>query len=183
MRQTSSAASPGPCFGAETGENLFRTIRARRKAGQGAIDMKARRSGRGRPVKYPVATVIPYGPDDKTVTKLVVGILPTEQAETAAPVQRWVATDVADSEDVARQMYAFMKAHRVKTVVTSTVVMGCPHEEGKDFPDGGHCPFCPFWRGKQGSATDDERWDRLETVRVERLGFHYRFWLPRISGT
>jgi hypothetical protein len=26
--------------------------------------------------------------------------------------------------------------------------MGCPHEEGKDFPHGEDCPFCPFWKGK-----------------------------------
>ena len=29
--------------------------------------------------------------------------------------------------------------------------MGCPHEEGEDFPEGEDCPFCPFWKGKQGS--------------------------------
>jgi hypothetical protein len=29
--------------------------------------------------------------------------------------------------------------------------MGCPHEEGEDFPVGEDCPFCPFWKGKQGS--------------------------------
>ena len=29
--------------------------------------------------------------------------------------------------------------------------MGCPHEEGEDFPLGEDCPFCPFWKGKQGS--------------------------------
>lgn len=30
--------------------------------------------------------------------------------------------------------------------------MGCPHEEGEDFPVGENCPFCPFWKGKQGSG-------------------------------
>ena len=29
--------------------------------------------------------------------------------------------------------------------------MGCPHEEGKDFPVDEDCPFCHFWAGKQGS--------------------------------
>jgi len=29
--------------------------------------------------------------------------------------------------------------------------IGCPHEEGLDFPEGEDCPFCPFWKGKQGS--------------------------------
>jgi hypothetical protein len=30
-------------------------------------------------------------------------------------------------------------------------VIGCPHEEGIDFPEGQECPYCPFWRGKQGA--------------------------------
>jgi hypothetical protein len=29
--------------------------------------------------------------------------------------------------------------------------MGCPHEEGPDFPIGEGSPFCPLWAGKQGS--------------------------------
>ena len=30
--------------------------------------------------------------------------------------------------------------------------MGCPHEEGEDFPDG---EDCPFWKGKQGSEAEN----------------------------
>ena len=30
-----------------------------------------------------------------------------------------------------------------------------PHEEGLDFPNGEDCPFCPFWKGKQGSKRRD----------------------------
>jgi hypothetical protein len=33
--------------------------------------------------------------------------------------------------------------------------MGCPHEEGLDFPVGEDCPFCPFWKGKQGNNQKD----------------------------
>jgi len=33
-------------------------------------------------------------------------------------------------------------------VVTDGII-GCPHEEGIDFPVGEGCPYCPFWRGKQ----------------------------------
>jgi hypothetical protein len=129
-------------------------------------------------VKYPVAVVTPYGPDDKRVTKLAVGIIPTASHGEVTVMERWVATDIASNEAIARAIYSFMRAHGVKTVTTATVVMGCPHEEGKDFPLGEHCPFCPFWRGKQGSATDDSRWDRLKSLRIEKLGFHYRFWMP-----
>ena len=129
-------------------------------------------------IKYPVAFVTPYGPDDRTVTKLAVGILPTASHTEVTVMERWVATGIASNEAVARAIHSFMRAHGVKTVATATAVLGCPHEEGEDFPLGEHCPFCPFWRGKQGSTTDDARWDQLKALRVEKLGFHYRFWLP-----
>ena len=36
--------------------------------------------------------------------------------------------------------------------MNAEIVVGCPHEEGIDFPLGGDCPLCPFWNGKQGPA-------------------------------
>jgi len=130
-------------------------------------------------IKYPLAAVTPYGPDDKTVTKLTVGIIPNAQADDVSVLDRWVGTNVASDEKVAKEMYAFMRSYGVKTVTTATVVMGCPHEEGEDFPDGQDCPFCPFWKGMQGSgAADHLRWENLKSLRTERLEFSYRFWLP-----
>ncbi len=132
-------------------------------------------------VKYPLATVMAYGPDDRTVTKLVVGIQRSAQDDPdAIEVERWVGTKVAEDPRVAKEMYAFMKAHGAKTVLTATAIMGCPHEEGEDFPEGGDCPLCPFWKGMQGSGTSDERWDRQKSPRVEKLGFFYKFWLPEL---
>ena len=49
----------------------------------------------------------------------------------------------------------FFLEHGVKSVVMTDRNMGCPHEEGPDFPQGEDCPFCPFWRGKQGSNRKD----------------------------
>ncbi|MBE7557116.1 MAG: hypothetical protein HS126_39270 [Anaerolineales bacterium] len=46
----------------------------------------------------------------------------------------------------------FIARHGAKNVVITDGVIGCPHEEGIDFPEGEDCPFCPFWKGKQGSA-------------------------------
>ena len=130
-------------------------------------------------IKYPLATVMPYGPNDKTVTKLVVAIFPKGENMKDSALKRWVGTQVASDEKVAREMYEFMHAHGVKTISTATVVMGCPHEEGEDFPKGENCPFCPFWKGLQGSGShDDARWNNLKNVRVEQLGLNYRFWLP-----
>lgn len=129
-------------------------------------------------VKYPLASVIPYGPDDKTVTKLTVSIFLTPDHEDVDVSEVWVATNIVTNEKIAHQINEFLRAHGVKTVMTATVVLGCPHEEGADFPHGQDCPFCPFWKGKQGSGTDDSRWDQLKSVRIERLGFKYRFWMP-----
>jgi len=66
------------------------------------------------PLKYPVATVTPYGPDDKTVTKLAVGIIPTANHTEATVIERWVATDIASNDAIARAIYSFMKAHDVQ---------------------------------------------------------------------
>jgi hypothetical protein len=27
-------------------------------------------------------------------------------------------------------------------------IIGCPHEEGTDYPEGEACPQCPFWQGR-----------------------------------
>jgi hypothetical protein len=59
---------------------------------------------------------------------------------------------VTTSPKVQREMLEFFEKHGVKSVAMSEGNMGCPHEEGEDFPDGGDCPFCPFWAGKQGSG-------------------------------
>ena len=89
-----------------------------------------------------------------------------------------MGTKIANDEKVAREIYQFLRAHNVKTVSTALAILGCAHEEGQDYPHGEDCPFCPFWKGQQGSGTDDSRWYALHSVRIEKLRFHYRFWLP-----
>lgn len=100
--------------------------------------------------KYPVGTVALYGPDDKMTTKMVAGVIKREGAE--AIIERWVGTKVKGDVKVRRQIQEFFGKHGVKSVVATDGNIGCPHEEGDDFPVGEDCPFCPFWKGKQGSA-------------------------------
>jgi len=102
---------------------------------------------------YPVGTVAFYGPDDKTTTKIAAGVILHDGA--APIVQRWVATDVATSPKIQQEIYAFFRQYGVTQVTMSDGNMGCPHEEGEDFPVGEDCPFCPFWKGKQGSNQRD----------------------------
>ncbi len=104
--------------------------------------------------QFPIATVALYGPDDKTTTKIVAAVIKHEGAEPV--LERWVGSNIKDSPKVRRQIQEFIGRHRVKSVAATDRNMGCPHEEGPDFPVGEDCPFCPFWAGKQGSRMEEE---------------------------
>lgn len=104
------------------------------------------------PPPFPIGTIAYYGPDDKITTKIVAGVIKEEGAEPI--IKRWVATDVMTNRKARKEIDKFFKKHGVKKVGVSDGNMGCPHEEGKDFPHGGDCPFCPWWKGKQGIGAD-----------------------------
>lgn len=109
---------------------------------------KARRGFRG----YPIATVAFYGSDASKATKLVVGIAPAEAAKVDV-IERWFSHDVDVREDwgIGQQVASFIKEHGAKSVVLSPGIIGCPHEEGIDYPVGQPCPQCPYWK-------DRDRW-------------------------
>ncbi len=101
-----------------------------------------------RKAELPVATVAYYGPDDKTPTKIAVGIV-TEWGKEPAELKRWWGKDVARDLRIQREVADYIKQHGARSVVITEGIIGCPHEEGIDFPIGQDCPFCPFWTGKQ----------------------------------
>jgi hypothetical protein len=106
------------------------------------LEKEARRGFRG----YPVATIAFYGPTDQFASKVAVGIVPTEDAE-ADPLERWFSDDhdVRRDPTVGDEVLAFIRQHGAKTIVMSDRIIGCPHEEGTDYPEGEVCPGCPFW--------------------------------------
>ncbi len=91
--------------------------------------------------------------DDKTTTKTAAGVILHDGAEPI--MKRGVATGVTTNPKVQEEMKDFFLQHGVKSVAMSEGNLGCPHEEGEDFPQGEDCPFCPFWKGKQGSNRKD----------------------------
>lgn len=99
--------------------------------------------------KYPLATLIFYGPTDQIATKAVVGIIPRVGDE-VGELRRWIidAGDIRNDPITGEEIKGFMKEHNVKSVVAYDRIIGCPHEEGKDYPEGGDCPLCPFWAGR-----------------------------------
>jgi hypothetical protein len=98
---------------------------------------------------YPIATLAFYGADDRRASKAVAGIIPTEGAE-PAELQKWFdeAGDVRDNRAAMDAVCAFVARHSAKSVVISDRIIGCPHEEGIDYPEGEPCPQCPFWAGR-----------------------------------
>jgi len=105
---------------------------------------KARKGFRG----FPVATVALYGPDDRRATKLVVGIISHEGAE--PELRKWYSedSDIRSIPNIESEIQAFIKEHAVLSVSMVDRIIGCPHEEAVDYPDGESCAQCPFWRGR-----------------------------------
>lgn len=110
-----------------------------------ALRKRAKRGFAG----YPAATIAFYGPTDKVATKVAVGIVAAEEQEPIA-LERWYCTpqDVRLDHTAMEDVLAFIRSHGAKTVVLADRIIGCPHEEGKDYREGEQCPSCPFWAGR-----------------------------------
>jgi hypothetical protein len=107
-----------------------------------SLRKKAKRGFRG----YPVATIALYGPDDKRASKVAVGIVEEEDGKPTA-LERWFSEegDVRMDESILLAILDYIRDRGVKTVVMADRIIGCPHEEGVDYPEGQKCPQCPFW--------------------------------------
>jgi hypothetical protein len=107
-----------------------------------ALLKKSRRGFHG----YPLATVAYYGPDDQRASKVAVGIIRSEGAE-PAELERWHSddTDVRSDPATNRAILDFIRGRGVLSVVVSDRIIGCPHEERTDYPEGEVCPRCPYW--------------------------------------
>ncbi|TIP27470.1 MAG: hypothetical protein E5X67_15625 [Mesorhizobium sp.] len=98
---------------------------------------------------FPVGTIAFYGPDNLRATKVAVGIIPAPQSETTA-LRRWFVEtgDVRKSDTIFAEIAAFLRGHGVHSVAMADGILGCPHEEGIDYPEGSTCPDCPYWAGR-----------------------------------
>ena len=109
-----------------------------------ALSKKVKKGFRG----YPIATVALYGPTDKKATKLVVGIVMQENGD-AEQMKKWYSDDdVMKEPNVFEEVIEFIQTNGAKSVGMLDRIIGCPHEEGIDYPEGHSCPLCPFWAGR-----------------------------------
>jgi hypothetical protein len=97
--------------------------------------------------KYPLATVIGYGPDHKTATKLVASVFIRPGQQDPVALEKWIVQggDIRQDPSIMTAVGDFIKRHNAAETITYDRVFGCPHEEGIDYPEGQVCPRCPFW--------------------------------------
>jgi hypothetical protein len=118
-------------------------------------------------------------------------------------LERWFSQDIDVRADPAinREIVEFIGQHQAKSVIVTDGIIGCPHEEGIDYPEGESCPECPFWANrdrwtgeligekKEGIPEAEavagcawyraEQWERLREISVDRhrLAETYEKWL------
>ena len=109
------------------------------------LEKTARKGHRG----YPVATVAFYGPDGTRASKVAVGIIPAEDAE-ASELKTWSSetSDVRRDAHIGEEILGFIRENGAATAVMTDRLIGCPHEEGIDYPEGSVCPACPYWANR-----------------------------------
>lgn len=96
---------------------------------------------------HPIATIAYYGPDHTIATKVAVGI--AGEDDDIIALERWFSDkDVRSDPSIAQDIVDFIEQHSAKSVVTTDRIIGCPHEEGIDYPEGENCPQCPYWAGR-----------------------------------
>lgn len=117
---------------------------------------KRRRTG------YPIGTIAYYGPDASSASKVVAAVFKTDEVEEAEPMKKWFDDqgDLREDPEVTRQIVEFFRENGVMRVAELPRIIGCPHEEGIDYPVGQSCPHCPYWENRDrwtGRPIADER--------------------------
>jgi hypothetical protein len=98
---------------------------------------------------YPVETIAFYGPDNRRASKVAVGIILAPNSE-PAELRLWFceARDIRADDATLHEVMDFLGGHGVHTFSMVDGIIGCPHEEDIDYPDGEACPHCPFWASR-----------------------------------
>jgi hypothetical protein len=109
---------------------------------------------------FPVAVVDFYGLDNTRATKVAVSIFAHEDAD-PDPVQRWFCdtTDARTDPEIIEAIVQLIDLYGARSVAADNRIVGCPHDEGIDYPDGEKCPQCSFWANRDRSSDEIERCD------------------------
>jgi hypothetical protein len=108
-----------------------------------SLEKKAKKGFKG----YPLTTVAFYGPTDKLATKVAIGIIFNDSAEPI--IRQWYSkTDIRNNTEVMEEILNLIRDNDIRSVVMIDKIIGCPHEEGIDYPEGVSCSACPYWSNR-----------------------------------
>lgn len=107
------------------------------------ISKKAKKGFQG----YPVITISYFGSNIDVATKVSVGFIAEENSEMQTE-KFSTENDIREDEAIQSTIVKIIDRSGAKTVALNDTIIGCPHEEGTDFPEGEECPECKYWAGK-----------------------------------
>ena len=109
------------------------------------METKVKRIG----VDFRTGTIAYYSPDDKTVTKIIVGIT-VGAGKNLIDTKKWSSEskDIKNDSQILGEISAYLNLSKADSDARIERVLGCPHEAGIDYPDGTTCQACPFWANK-----------------------------------
>ena len=103
-----------------------------------------------------VVTISLYGPNDRVASKLVASAI-HEKSSKIKEMKKWYSagdTDVRELSEVVQELGEFIGKWNPHTIISPDKIIGCPHEEGIDYPENEPCPECPFWRDRDRFTTE-----------------------------
>jgi hypothetical protein len=102
-----------------------------------------------------VVTIAYCGPTADFATKVAVGVVREDDAEPDV-LERWFTTDhdIRTDPEIDMAVAEFIRREGVDSVAMADRILGCPHEEGIDYPEGESCPECPYWAGRDRFTGD-----------------------------
>jgi hypothetical protein len=92
---------------------------------------------------FPIGMLVYFGPDNVTISKIIAAVI---LAKDSNPILRsWEGIGIGMDLKASTEIGQFFKDNHVVDIIMPDGVVGCPHEEGVDYPIGDNCPHCPFW--------------------------------------
>lgn len=108
-----------------------------------ALRKKARKGDQG----YPIATIAFYGPNDRLAKKVVVGII-AQRGSFPVLRKRYAEQDARNEADILQAVLTCILGASPASVAILDQILGCPHEEGIDYPVNQDSPNCACWAGQ-----------------------------------
>jgi hypothetical protein len=64
-------------------------------------------------------------------------------------MEKWFSEkEIRTNTKILNKIKKYITDNKVRSVVATNKILGCPHEEIIDYPESENCPHCPFWANR-----------------------------------